>query len=176
MPPSRVPPIDCVATPDGGLIAMTAFPGRRPLPEPGAATADLRALRDWGATRLVTLAKRAEWARLGAPDLPAMAESAGLLWRHAPIPDMETPDAATLAAWSRLAPDLLSTLAAGGRVAMHCAAGLGRTGTMAATLLVQSGMEPSLAVQSVRAARPGAIETDAQLRFVLQTAPLLARL
>lgn len=176
MPPSRVSPIDCVATPGGGLIAMTAFPGRRPAPEHGASAADLRALRDWGATWLVTLAERAEWARLGEADLPAAAESAGLRWRHAPIPDMHPPDAATLAAWSRLAPDLLATLAAGGRVAIHCAAGLGRTGTMAATLLVQSGVEPALAVERVRAARPGAIETDAQLRFVLHGAPSLARL
>ena len=41
---------------------------------------------------------------------------------------------------------------------------------MAAALLVHLGVEPVEAVAQVRAARPGAIETPEQLRFVLEDA------
>jgi protein-tyrosine phosphatase len=36
-------------------------------------------------------------------------------------------------------------------VVVHCAAGLGRSGTFAACLLLQAGMEPAAAIAAVRA-------------------------
>jgi len=52
-------------------------------------------------------------------------------------------------------------------VLIHCTGGLGRSGMIAARLLVELGEEPRLAMQRVRAARPGAIETAAQEAYVL---------
>ena len=49
---------------------------------------------------------------------------------------------------------------------VHCAAGLGRTGMLAAMLLTELGVSPTDAIRRVRAARPGAIETEAQAAFV----------
>ena len=50
---------------------------------------------------------------------------------------------------------------------LHCAAGLGRTGTLAARLLIASGCAAAGAIATVRQARPGAIESDAQEEFLL---------
>lgn len=50
---------------------------------------------------------------------------------------------------------------------LHCMGGAGRSGTVAARLLMYFGLPASDAVQRVRAARPGAIETRAQLGQVL---------
>src|SRR5207245_7627296 len=47
-------------------------------------------------------------------------------------------------------------------VLIHCTGGLGRSGMIAARLMVELGEEPRLAMQRVRAARPGAIEAAAQ--------------
>ena len=47
------------------------------------------------------------------------------------------------------------------------AGGLGRAGTIGARLLIELGMEPTAAVRQVRAARPGAIETREQEKYVL---------
>jgi ADP-ribosyl-[dinitrogen reductase] hydrolase len=52
-------------------------------------------------------------------------------------------------------------------VLLHCMGGLGRSGMVAARLLVELGEEPRTAIQRVRAARPGAIETAAQEAYVL---------
>ena len=45
--------------------------------------------------------------------------------------------------------------------------GLGRSGMIAARLLVELGEEPRAAIQRVRQVRPGAIETAAQEDYVL---------
>lgn len=50
--------------------------------------------------------------------------------------------------------------------------GLGRTGTIAAMLLVEFGSKPGDAITAVRAARAGAIETVEQENFVRSRKPL----
>jgi len=54
------------------------------------------------------------------------------------------------------------------KVAVHCHAGLGRTGLAIACFLVGSGQASSAekAVEMVRAARPGSLQTPAQVMFV----------
>lgn len=55
----------------------------------------------------------------------------------------------------------------GRKVAVHCHAGLGRTGLAIACYLVFSeGTEPAAAVAQVRAGRPGALQTSDQVKFV----------
>lgn len=63
--------------------------------------------------------------------------------------------------------ELCALLRDGGRVLVHCRGGLGRAGTVAARLLVELGDPAAVAVECVRQARPGAIETAAQLEYVL---------
>jgi hypothetical protein len=56
-----------------------------------------------------------------------------------------------------------------GEARSHCKGGLGRAGMMAARLLVELGVAPEQAIRDVRCARPGAIETPAQLALVRRT-------
>jgi atypical dual specificity phosphatase len=74
--------------------------------------------------------------------------------------------------WDMTAPDLQQVrdfvaevdaeIQRGGRVAVHCLGGVGRTGTMVACYLVSRGATPQEAIAEVRARRPGSIQTGEQ--------------
>ena len=57
-------------------------------------------------------------------------------------------------------------------VYVHCWAGVGRTGTLVAAYLVHCGADVSTAVNTVRAHRPGSIQTGSQLAQVVRYAKL----
>ena len=155
-----------------GTLAMSHCPGRWQLAPDGARqerdlAADLAAVRATGATHLLSLVQPVEYAVLGVPGFASAMAASGLNWWQVPIADMRTPDAHTLAAWHEVAPALRAALCAGQRVHVHCAAGLGRTGMLVARLLVEEGgLSPDVAIATVRAARPGTIETEGQANFV----------
>jgi protein-tyrosine phosphatase len=89
-----------------------------------------------------------------------------LQWLQLVIEDFGTPDLNALESWQQIKESILAALARRETVLLHCAAGLGRTGMMAACLLVACGQTPASAIAQVRAARPGTIETEAQAAFV----------
>ena len=131
-----------------------------------ALEADLTLLASNNATDLVTLIGVDERERLGVGALPRLATQRGLSWREFPITDRASPTARHRADFNLLLNELLTSLDAGRRVALHCQAGLGRTGLLAASLLVRSGIGPDDAIAIVRSARPGSIETSGQEDFI----------
>jgi ADP-ribosyl-[dinitrogen reductase] hydrolase len=92
-------------------------------------------------------------------------------WHHLPIRDRAVPGAAFETVWPRTGRRLRAHLGAGRSILVHCMGGRGRSGTVAARLLVELGEEPRTAIERVRRARPGAIETGGQERHVLACQP-----
>ncbi|HXT35076.1 MAG TPA: dual specificity protein phosphatase family protein [Chloroflexota bacterium] len=78
---------------------------------------------------------------------------------HVPLVDNAAP---TLNQIERAVSSIDDFVAAGLPVAVHCAAGLGRTGTILACFLVQEGTDSVIAVAAVRERQPGSIETAEQ--------------
>lgn len=127
---------------------------------------DLEAIRAWGAFGLITLMEDHELADLRVANLGAACKAHGLEWLHMPIVDGAAPDQRFLFTWSKLSSALAKQLSSGASVVIHCKGGLGRTGTLAALLLQEAGVDPREAMALVRSARPGAIETIEQEEFL----------
>ncbi len=162
-----------------GLLGLTLCPGKR---RNGSVSgdwrrdlrADLVAIEAWGAEILVSLLEPAEYEALGVADLGNRIPP-GILHLRLPIPDGSVPDRAWETAWREVRPYVRAVLRRGGRVCMHCRGGLGRTGLLAARILVEEGTAPGRAILLVRAARPGSIETEEQESWVRALAPLRYR-
>jgi protein-tyrosine phosphatase len=158
----RVDWLEPTALPTSGRLGLTICPGRQ---DRGRTLArDLESLLGAGARRLVCLLPEDELEWAGVPALLAAAESRGLATSRLPIPDQRAPE---LGRTRALCCELRAALEAGEDVVIHCLGGLGRSGTIAACLLIDFGATPTAAIAACRAARgPRAIESPAQERFV----------
>jgi protein-tyrosine phosphatase len=164
MPPF---PLDLLAVPDlPGRLALGFAPGRQlGRRESRELDSDLLSLRrDHGLARLVCLLETHEMEGLDIPHLLERAEAAGLTPFHAPLADGGTP--ASFLAMEAITAPILGWLEAGDGVFIHCWAGLGRTGTVAAACLLARGCDAGEALRRVRAARPGTVETAEQEAFL----------
>jgi atypical dual specificity phosphatase len=103
----------------------------------------MTAVADAGVDRVVCLLSSTEATRWGLPEAYAdRFETA-----HVPIRDRQLPENATLRTALRA---LRDAEAAGESVALHCNAGLGRTGVVAAAWLTRErGYDPQAAVETV---------------------------
>jgi protein-tyrosine phosphatase len=143
-----------------GRIGMTRCPGTWSGPERLAD--DIAAIRGEGTTALVSLNELEELDMAGLSNLGNAARRRRLAWYHLPIRDFDVPDEAFERKWAGVGPELRRRLLDGESIVLHCWAGLGRTGTIAARLLVEFGEDPLNAIHLVRIARPGAVQTVEQ--------------
>ena len=101
------------------------------------------------------------------------AKACGMKFASLPIPDRQVPNSESevSAALDRLDVDL----SAGKNVIVHCRQKVGRTGLVAACLLVTKGLTPEAVVKALSAARGNQVpETAEQRRWIDHYAAVLA--
>jgi ADP-ribosyl-[dinitrogen reductase] hydrolase len=154
-----------------GQIAISCCPGRAyATPLPSYATRllerDVATIARWGAEAAVSLLDELELARLRVKALPTLLAASNVAWHQAPLHPNQLPDPDFEHAWRAIAPQLVRILWRGGRIAVHCRDGKTRAGVVAARLLVEAGCTPQDAINRVRAARQGALESLDQEAYV----------
>ncbi len=156
-----------------GAVGFTICPGKW---QSGAVSGewqrnlelDLETIQQWGAAAVVTLMPAEELVSVQADGIGPACESRGMEWYHLPIRDGAIPDDHFERAWCYAGLRLRKHLRDGRHVLVHCRGGLGRSGVVAARLLVELGWQPEKAIKALRLQRSGAIETKAQEKYVRQ--------
>jgi ADP-ribosyl-[dinitrogen reductase] hydrolase len=157
-----------------GRIGLTFCPGKKQTDAQSGVwdrslDDDMNAIKAFGAAALVTLMPDSELQSLHvSPDqIRDKASELGIEWYQLPIPDAGIPDEGFELSWADAGRHLRTLLKDGKIIVIHCKGGLGRTGTIAARLLIEFGVAAETSIQSVRNARPGAIENRLQEQYIL---------
>jgi atypical dual specificity phosphatase len=116
---------------------------------------DLGALKRVGVTSLVSLTQ--------TPVEEEVFAEYGIKCLRSPIPDMGAPDIEQATTLCRAIEKLIE---ADEIVAVHCRAGLGRTGTVLASYLIWEGADALDALDTVRRIEPRWVQSDAQAAFL----------
>lgn len=147
----------------GGILAIAPLPGGS-----GTYEADLLHLHDWRPALVISMTTLAEMTASGAADLGADLQDSGTRWAHVPVEDYGVPSPEVTDIWEGAAQAALLALQGGGRVLIHCRGGCGRSGMAALRLMIESGEEAGVALSRLRALRPCAVETEAQMAWAQQ--------
>jgi atypical dual specificity phosphatase len=110
---------------------------------------------------------RAVVSLLNIPSDAAVFESAGFSFLCIPLPDGGAPTVEQAAQFIRFVEGQRNLQRP---VAVHCEAGLGRTGTMLAVYLIAQGESAESAIRRIREVEKAAIETTRQSQFLEQFA------
>ncbi|GFR94336.1 dual specificity protein phosphatase 23 [Elysia marginata] len=140
-----------------GVLSACAFPSQ---------AEHLAYLSSVGVTCLVSLT---EERHVKAPHL----DGKELRIVRIPVQDYTPP---TMQQVEQFVQEVLDTKARGQATCVHCAHGLGRTGTMLACYFIaEHGDNPELAIDRIRKLRPGSIETQDQEQLVFSFHSHLAK-
>ena len=141
---------------------------------------EISAWRSAGVDTVFSLLQPEEEVDLDIVPESAQAKAHGMRFMSFPIEDRQVPQSET--ELTKALEKLDSELASGRNVVLHCRQGIGRTGLVAACLLLTKGLDPDSAVRklSAVAASPfpklrsndaGSITTHQQLRVVSDEMP-----
>ena len=147
-----------------GQLIFTPCPGTKGT----LAFEALQTLKDAGASALLTLMPTEELLQNEIDVLPEECQMLGIEWFHLPVDDDQAPGEAFKNAWEQHHSRLKQLLNEGKTIAIHCKGGSGRTGLIAAQLLIESGVPFNDAIRDVQSLRPRAIQHPAHIEYIAQ--------
>ena len=128
------------------------------------------AFQEEGIDLVIILTEKQEYLVYAGMDLPAFYQDRGLESLHLPVPDNGIPE--DLKDWDVALKAAIQAAQDGKNIAVHCLAGIGRTGIFLACLAKDVlGMEGEEAINWVRESVTGAMENGRQEDFVINYQP-----
>jgi len=144
-------------------IILTPCPGTKEVD----LTTSLKELKTAGAEAVLTFMTQAELDKSMLSDIGRSVKAQGMSWFHLPIEDDEAPESPFLVAWETAGPAIHRLIEQGRTIAIHCKGGSGRTGLVAAQILLERGESIEPLMKRIKNLRPNAF-THACHRDYLQ--------
>ena len=154
-----------------GKIILTCFPGRKDKEmsfDDQLFLDELKFFHQLNCSAIVSLVEDSEFEKMYDKKLFVhQIYNNNLNWFHLPIMDLKAPDHKFIDKWQTTNTLLKNDLIDGKNIVIHCMGGKGRSGTIAAILLIEFGNNNKDVIEIVRKKRKGAIETKEQEDFIL---------
>lgn len=158
-------PFDILPLKNGATFIFTPCPGTK-----GTGLVEsIAALKQASANAIVTMLSSEELAHLQVANVGEAAQAAGLGWYQLPIEDDCGPEAPFLAAFAQYKDELLARINNQETLVIHCRGGTGRTGLMAAILLLELGWPWDEVQPLIRSVRPKALTLKPQVDYLKAT-------
>ncbi len=148
----------------GAGLVLTPCPGTK-----GVSLQDsFSQLKAQGVAAVVTALSDEELQQAQVEGLGEQVEQLGMQWFQLVIEDDCAPNDNFQLGWKAVSPKLYQLLENNHKVALHCMGGSGRTGLLAAHVLLEQGWALDDIIREVQALRPGAFTKSVQVEYINQ--------
>ncbi|PTU76927.1 protein phosphatase [Pseudomonas indoloxydans] len=147
-----------------GKLIFTPCPGTKD----SSLVDSLATLKQAGASAVISLMPASELASNEAEDIGKQCQAQDMAWFHLPVADEQVPLEDFGQGWKACKQSILERLNAGQDIAIHCKGGSGRTGLIAARIMIEAGIPRADAIALVQALRPKAIQHPAHINWITQ--------
>lgn len=125
-------------------------------------------IANWGIDRIVSLLEPHEEIEVGLSEEKLYTEKYGMEFVSFPIKDRGLPN--SIQEYLAFTKPLYHEAAGGLNTVVHCRAGIGRTGIIAAGVLLHCGFEPTEAIEHISKQRDVAVpDTEEQIEWVIRS-------
>ena len=155
-------PFDYLNLKSGGRFIFTPCPGTKDT----SVSEALETLKEAGAKNIITVLSDDEIESLSVSSLERDTAAKNIAWYQLPIEDDCEPAESFKGAWELAKNDLLALIEHKETIAIHCRGGSGRTGLMAAILLLETGEAWKDVKQMIQSIRPKALTHPAHINYL----------
>ncbi|MCL1137840.1 tyrosine-protein phosphatase [Shewanella pneumatophori] len=155
-------PYDFFTLDNGAKLIFTPCPGTKD----ASLTEAVTSLKQAGASAVISTVTAEEMIKLNVPTLGSEIQIQELAWFALPIEDDCAPAADFDVAFTNAKKQILSLIADKNTVAIHCRGGSGRTGLVAAIIMLELGQPWPEIKSRIQALRPKALVVQAHLDYL----------
>ncbi|MDU1953271.1 MULTISPECIES: tyrosine-protein phosphatase [Enterobacteriaceae] len=161
---SMIHPFDILTLDNGAKLIFTPCPGTK-----GVSIVDsLKSLKEAGAQTVITMMTMAEMTEKQVDTLPSLCAEHRMDWYHLPVEDSCAPEEPFAQAFAQQKDILLGLVESGATMVIHCHGGSGRTGMMAAILMLELGYAPAQVKSQIQLIRPKSLTSPVQVNYLIK--------